>query len=210
MITFTEDELQALRERVGQILSRNRYIHVLSVEEEVAKMGDVYLPDCVTALRAAALLHDITKEMTVAEQIALCRDTETPLTEEQLRYEPTLHEKSAPARIRKEFPAFAVPEVLEAVRVHTTGGSHMSVFDKLVFLADYTEAGRVHADCVHTRERFHRALAKKGASLSLLNTTVLEVLQATLRRLISKGYPVEPQTLNAYNAVCYEIRREGE
>ena len=179
MITFTEDELQALRDQVGRILSRNRFIHVLSVEEEVAKMGEAYLPDCISALRAAALLHDITKEMTVEEQVALCRDAKVPLTEEQLRYEPTLHEKSAPARIEKEFPAFAIPEILEAVRVHTTGSSHMSIFDKLVFLADYTEAGRVHAECVHTRERFHRELSKKGASLSLLNATVLEVLQAT-------------------------------
>ncbi len=44
-------------------------------------------------------------------------------------------------RAKKEF-SISDDEVLEAIRVHTTGKVHMSTLDKVIFLADYIEPNR--------------------------------------------------------------------
>ena len=61
MTEITEKMLAELRERVKPYLTDKRYLHTLAVEEEAAALGSVYLPSDINRLRAAALLHDITK-----------------------------------------------------------------------------------------------------------------------------------------------------
>ena len=67
MIKITEKMLAELRERVKPYLTDKRYLHTLAVEEEAAALGSVYLPSDISRLRAAALLHDITKKLTAEE-----------------------------------------------------------------------------------------------------------------------------------------------
>ena len=58
---YNEKQLSALRSEMGKRLSKKRYIHTLGVEEMAAWIGEKCLPDSVDKLRAAALLHDISK-----------------------------------------------------------------------------------------------------------------------------------------------------
>ena len=59
---YTEADITALRERVRPYLTAKRYEHTLAVEREAEFLGKLYLPEKIMALRAAALLHDITKK----------------------------------------------------------------------------------------------------------------------------------------------------
>ena len=51
-----------------------RYLHTLAVEEEAARLGELFLPDRINALRAAALLHDITKRDDLEKQLQYCSE----------------------------------------------------------------------------------------------------------------------------------------
>ncbi len=52
-----EASLRALAEAVRPYLTEKRYAHTRAVEREAARLGEIYLPDRVNALRASALLH---------------------------------------------------------------------------------------------------------------------------------------------------------
>ena len=61
-LTFGDRELTALREAVVNRLSQKRYTHTAAVEDMVIRLATLYCPEKIPTLRAAALLHDLTKE----------------------------------------------------------------------------------------------------------------------------------------------------
>ena len=62
MSDFSERALVTLREQVRTVMSEKRFAHTLGVEATVAEMAALYCPEKTGMLRAAALLHDCTKE----------------------------------------------------------------------------------------------------------------------------------------------------
>lgn len=62
MADFSERALGRLREEVQKTMSAKRFAHTLGVEQTVAAMAALYCPEKAEMLRAAALLHDCTKE----------------------------------------------------------------------------------------------------------------------------------------------------
>ena len=71
---ITLSMLDGLRERVGTYMSEKRYAHTVAVEDMAARMSKYLCPEKTNVLRAAALLHDITKELTAEEHIKICED----------------------------------------------------------------------------------------------------------------------------------------
>ena len=59
---ITEKMLDALRESVMARMSPKRFRHTAEVEKRAERLGEIYAPEKKITLRAAALLHDITKE----------------------------------------------------------------------------------------------------------------------------------------------------
>lgn len=146
--------LDALRAALGAEMSPARYAHILGVERAVADMAKLYCPEKEQMLRAAALLHDLTKEYTPAESEAvLAREGITLRPDE--RATPAVHHAiTAPAEIARRYPAYATDELLSAVRWHTTGRADMTLSEALLYLADVIEEGRAYEACVALRKRF--------------------------------------------------------
>ena len=68
---ITEEKLSELRENVAKCLSERRYKHTLEVEKMATKLAEIYCPEKIFDIRAAALLHDITKEYDEKVQISM-------------------------------------------------------------------------------------------------------------------------------------------
>ena len=62
MFEFDEQRLDALRGELSSLMSPKRYAHTLGVERMAVRLGQLFCPEKIPQLRAAALLHDITKE----------------------------------------------------------------------------------------------------------------------------------------------------
>lgn len=154
---YTEEMLLSLRESVRSEMSEKRYIHTLEVEKMAERIGKIYLPEKIDLLRAAALLHDITKERTLGEQIELCEKHGIPYTETDLMSPKIFHAKTAAAEIPEKYPEFADEEVISAVRWHTTGRAGMTLSEKIIYLADYIDQSRKFEDCVRLRAHFWSA-----------------------------------------------------
>lgn len=196
-MALNDQDLDRLRPLVEARESAARYHHTLGVEAAIARMGEIYLPDRVPELRAAALLHDVTKDITGNDQIALCRRLGVVLTEEDLRCPHILHAKSAAALIPLDFPAYATPDLVQAVARHTTGAVGMSTFDKLLFLADYIEAGRQYQDCIRLRKAFWDMPDGDRDRLIHLDLATYEELDFTVLYIQKHNGFVAHETLDA-------------
>lgn len=204
---ITEAALDALRKELSHRVTGKRFLHTLGVEKEIARLGERYLPNDISRLRAAGLLHDITKEYSTEEQLALCARYGIRVTEADRLSPKIFHARTAPYVISDEFPAFADPVILDAIAKHTTGAREMSLFAKLLYLADYIEETRTFSDCVTLREAFWAPMDKlePAARIEHLNRILLRSYDMTIAALIEEGSIVAPATVDARNALIEEF-----
>jgi nicotinate-nucleotide adenylyltransferase len=210
MIKITEKMLDSLRETIKGSMSPKRFVHTAAVEEMVARLCALYCPEYTLPLRAAALLHDLTKELTPEAQEALCQAYDIPVDEGQRLSPKTYHAKTAAARILRDFPAFADPIIVDAVRWHTTGHKGMTLTEKLLYLADYIDDSRTFSSCVLLRRYFFGAepeLMTKEERERHLRATLLLSYEHTLKDLLSEGAPIDEDTIRARNELLVEAAK---
>lgn len=207
---ITEEMLSRLRARVVSDLSPKRSTHILEVEKMAVRLGKLYIPDKTDLLRSAALLHDITKELDVDAHKKIFEACGISLPNEQFLAPKTLHAISAAALIEKDYPEFADPEIISAVRWHTTAREDMTLSEKLIYLADYIDMSRKFDDCVRLREYFFskdvEGMSERQRLLHL-DKTILMSLDMTVEGLASEGSFISEDTLRARD---YFISRTKE
>ncbi|MBQ8408165.1 MAG: bis(5'-nucleosyl)-tetraphosphatase (symmetrical) YqeK [Clostridia bacterium] len=207
-IELTTERLNELRTQIGKLMSGFRLAHTLGVESMAARLGALYCPDRVPTLRAAALLHDITKELSVDEQTAIYREHGAEPAPEELAAPATLHAVTAAWVIMQRYPDFASQEIIDAVRYHTTGRAGMSLCEKLIYLADYIDETRTYADCVALRNEFFAAEPQKMSAeerLAHLNRVILHSFDLTVSDLIEKRRVISAETVAARNSIIFEL-----
>ena len=211
-MNFTEKQLDLLREKVKSELSEFRYGHTLGVERMAVRLSGLYCPEKESLLRATALLHDITKEKSLDEQIEIFDKSGITPTEEQMAVLPTLHAVTAPLVIPEEYPEFAADELLDAIRYHSTGRENMTLSEKIIFLSDYIEDTRKFEDCIALREEFFAAEPEKMSEcdrMAHLNRVILHSIEISVKDLEEKGKIIESNTLRARESLVRELNEKG-
>ncbi len=200
-IEISEARLADLREKIKPYLKSKRYNHTLAVEEEVACLGRIFLPNDVNRLRVAALLHDITKKLDLSEHLQICKAFDIIIGDNPEKEEKLFHSKTAPAIIEEQFEGYYDKEILSAVRWHTTGRSDMSVFESLVYLADYIEKTRTFEDCVVLRNYFYAEIEKgEEDPIEVLRKTMVKSFDMTIKNLIEENGLIDLDTISARNS----------
>lgn len=120
-------------------LSEKRFRHVLGCEQEAVKLAERWKAD-VDDARAAALLHDITKELDMSTQLKLCKKYGIILDAVEKESPKLLHAKTG-AAVAKDI--FSIPDnIYSAILWHTTGRANMSLGECILFMADFIEPTR--------------------------------------------------------------------
>ncbi len=196
------------REMSTEMLSEARLIHTYEVEKMAARLAELYAPELEYEIRAAALLHDLTKELTTEEHYAvLCTHGESEYLELPKR---TLHARSAVYVILDSYSEYASDIVLSAVRYHTTGRADMTIAEKIIYFADYIDLSRTHKSCVELREMFWSADIEKmstGERLAHLDECILASFDMTIKLLIENGNKISLDTIEARNYLLRGIKR---
>ena len=207
---ITEEMLEALRKRAVENMSEKRRVHTLAVEQMAMRIGAIYAPDKINVLRAAALLHDVTKELKLPAQLEMCEKYEIEVSENDKLAPKTFHAKTAAALIKDEYGDFADDDVVSSVRWHTTGREGMSVCEKIIYLADYIDDSRKFDDCVKLREYFwgrnigEMSDAEKNDHL---RDTLIISYDMTIKNLLDENSPVAKDTFDARNElVCERLK----
>ena len=210
MREINEETLSELRERIRPYLKEDRCRHTLEVEEEAARIGAVYLPDKIEKLRVAALLHDITKKDSFEKQLQYAEEFGIILKHTDIASPKTLHAITAEGVAARDFADFVDDEILSGIRWHTTGHDGMSVFESIVYLADYIELTRTFDDCIALRNYFWGSMPtadeRRAQVLHLCRTMVLS-FDYTVRSLVEHGERIAEDTVCARN--CFLSRAEA-
>jgi len=192
MLSFDEIQL-----RVSQWLSKKRFKHTLGVVESATHLAKLYGVD-VEKARLAALLHDCAKELPLQDMQNLVKSESYDADQQLLSNGNLLHGLAGMIRAKKEF-SISDDEVLEAIRVHTTGKVHMSTLDKVIFLADYIEPNR----------NFPGVNDIRAAAEQSLDAGVLCGFDMTIRHLIDSNDTIYPLTIISRNDLIQHMKKGG-
>lgn len=210
-IEITDYQIDGLREQIASMMSGFRLEHTLGVERMAKTLGCLYCPEKVRALRAAALLHDVTKEFAVEKHIFVAAEYGVTFPLEIIAAPATMHSITAALIIPEKYPTFSSREILDAVRYHTTGRAGMSLCEKLIYLADYIEETRKYEDCCALRTEFFGASPEKMTEkerMAHLDRVILHSFDLTISDLIEKGRVISADTVNARNHILLELQDE--
>lgn len=212
MILINEEMLSSLRKRVGERMSEKRYLHTLAVEDMAARMAKYLCPEKEWILRAAGLVHDITKELTLDEHLEICKKYGVEYTDDNIAAKKTFHAMTAASIVKNEYPEFADDDIILSVRYHTTGREGMSLPEKIIYLADYIDDTRKYDECILLRNMFWDADIENmtmDERLSHLDKVVLKSLDITISDLIESGKVINRDTVAARNDILKKIKGRG-
>ena len=159
-----------LREKVLEHLDEHRVAHVAGCESEAVRLAMHWGEDPELAAEAG-ILHDITKSLSYDEQLQLCEKYGIINDNSELEAPKLLHAKTGAAMARELFGVSDT--VYEAIRWHTTGKPDMSLFEKILYLADYIEPTRDFEGIDELRELAFSNL--DGAMVLGLGMTIDEI-----------------------------------
>lgn len=178
-----DDYKKILKEK----LTEKRYQHSCFVADEAKRLALKYGAD-PDKMYLAGLLHDITKNTDNNEQLKLFENGGIMLTVHEKAVPGIWHAMSGFVYLR-DVLKISDPDILSAVRYHTTGKADMSLCEKIIFVADLTSKERDYPDVQTVRE-----LAEED-----LDKAILYILKFTLKKLVNLGQPLHPDTVGAYN-----------
>ena len=120
-------------------LSEKRWTHTKNVKKMAVKLARRWGTDPEKAAMAA-ILHDSAKELPKQELLQIFADN--AIIAENAPARPLRSGTASPPHPGRNAMGHHDPEILSAIRCHTTGKPGMSKLDKIIYLADMTSAER--------------------------------------------------------------------
>lgn len=203
---ITESVLSLFREELSKHIQGKRLEHSLSVEDEAAELGRLYglTDESLLKLRASAILHDITKGIGLDGQIELCKKHGIPIRPDDMESPKVFHSITGAEVAKSIFPQYIDGEIYGAIKYHTTGKRQMTLFEKLIYLADYIEKTRNFSDCTELRKYFYSSAPTERH----LNETLLISFDMTLKNLIEEGQSIHTDTVEARNDLIAILKKQ--
>lgn len=199
-------DLEQAKAWLSQQLTAERFEHSLGAMDKAAELAEKFqlLPAEKEQALLAGLLHDAAKTIPASELIDYCQQHELPLEETDRQAPQTLH-PFVGAHMVHEALKLGQPDLLNAIRYHTTGRAGMSRVEKIVYIADKIEG--------NTRNPLY--VQKVTGSLDFrnphsLDLTMLYILDSTIQFLIEKHQTIHPRTIEARNDFVLKLRTKNQ
>lgn len=178
---------------VKKNLSEKRYTHTKNVKKMAVKLAKRWGADPEKAA-LAAILHDAAKELPKDRQLQIFAENAIIAENAPMRPTSVWHGIAAAILCETEWGVHD-PEVLSAIRCHTTGKPGMSLLDKIIYMADMTSAERDYPGVEALREE----------EFEDLDMALLHALKRTIDFVKEKGGRLDDQSVAAYEDLCAQI-----
>lgn len=194
---FATADLSEYKKLLKTLLKPERYEHSLGASETAKKLAEKWGADREKA-ELAGLLHDITKNMPDTEQLNMLKKYGVPLTEEVLACPFIWHSYTSAFYVR-DILGITDGEIFDGIYYHTTGKRGMTLFEKVIYIADLVEPNRSYPD------------AKRLYTLAFedLDEVVFESARWCLFKNSRDGGFIFGDTFELYNE-CVLKRREKD
>ena len=168
-------------------LNEKRYYHSLCVADEAKRLAGKYGGNEEKAY-LAGLLHDITKNSTDEEHLQIFKESDIILSDIEKNAKKLWHAMSG-AEYVKRVIGVDDPEIIDAIRYHTTAKENMSLLAKILYLADFTSADRDYENVDVIRKYVDESLDK----------AFVYALQYSITDLVTQKRAIHIDTVKAYN-----------
>lgn len=193
---MAEYDLKALQKQVKEALSDDRYEHTLGVMYTAESLAMRYGAD-MTKAAVAGLLHDCAKCIPNAQKLKMCRKNGIEITAMEEKNPSLLHAKLG-AYLAETVYGVTDPEILSAIRCHTTGKADMSLLDMIVYMADYIEPNRDKAPNLKEIRKL---------TFENIEEALYQVLEGTLHFLSDRPEMIDPTTKISYDFYKWKLKK---
>ena len=169
-------------------LNYKRYLHSMGVAFTATALAMRYDED-VRKTEVAGMLHDRAKCLSDRALLSLCKKNQVPISEVEYDNPSLLHAKAGAVMAEQNY-GVTDPDILNAIRSHTTGRPGMSTLEKIIFIADYIEPGRNEAPNLDKIRQ---------TAFEDLDKTLLMILGDTLDYLHRKKAGIDPMTQKTFD-----------
>ena len=181
-------QITKIRRKLIAELDKERYEHTLGVMYTAASMAMCYGADVEQAL-LAGLLHDCAKCIPGENKIKMCEKYHLNVSEVERENPSLLHAKLGAFLAAKKYH-IEDKEIINAIASHTTGHPHMTLLEKIIYIADYIEPGR--PELANMEQVRHLAFRN-------IDECLYRILEDSLEYLNRLSKPIDPMTEKTYN-----------
>lgn len=173
--------------------SQFRFNHSVNVANMAARLAKIYGADVQKAM-VAGLLHDITKDIPIEEQLEIMKKYIKP--EDVKIFDRNVFHGFTGSVYAKEILNIQDEEILGAIKNHVVGSANMSTLEKILLVADLTSDDR--------SDEFADELRK--IAMIDLNLAVFKIAIFNIEEYAFKNYDIiNPYSFEAYNSIVKEL-----
>ena len=180
--------IDEIKTELRKILSKHRYVHSLGVAGEAEKLARRYGADTAKAY-LAGLVHDCAKEYDPTEMEKILKTEYGVSVDSMSKIMPKiLHGPLGACDAQRKFGIYD-PDILDAVKYHTTGKGGMRILTKIIYIADYIEPNR----------DFDGVDKLRAMAYDNIDEAIIYGIDETIKDLIRRGLVIHPDTMSARN-----------
>ena len=187
-------KISELKNELKKHLKEDRYNHSLSVMEMSVKLAKRYHVDKNKVIRAA-LMHDLAKELPFDELKKYIKENKIYVSRMEMFLGVTLHGKVSADICAKKY-GFDEDEC-KAISNHTTGRPHMTMAEKIVFIADKIDETRTYEGIEELR----------NLAFENIDKAILKNIENTIENNIKKGRPILEESIKTRNYILINQKK---
>ena len=189
-----------IKKTLKESLSEERYNHTLGTADCALKLAKKYGLDEKKAY-LAGLLHDCAKCKSNDELLKIIKQELKNIDEGELQNYKTLHAPVGEYFARTMYN-IDDSEILNAIRYHTIGRVNMSLFEKIIFLADKIEENT--RDKKYSEEIWQ--ILDKNKCETGLYMSLFMCFSETIKSLVNRELKICKTTIDVYNELLDKVK----
>ena len=175
-------------------LTDERYEHSLGTAEAAKFLAKKYGSDTDKAY-FTGLIHDCAKCLPKVKTAEILKNVQLECGEAE---NPKTHHAPAGAYLAKTEFGVVDEEILSAIRWHTIGKADMTLFEKIIFLADKIEERTRPKECTSLKTLLDE---ENG-----LDKAILVCYKSTIKSLVDRNLTICTRTVDIYNDLLTELK----
>lgn len=184
---MTDSRIPEMTEYLRNNLSEKRFRHSLNVAEAARRLAEINGADPDKSY-LSGLLHDICKEISPEEQLALMKRSGYEIQPVEWGAKKTHHAVAGAQFVREKY-GITDPDIVDPIRWHTVGRGGMTLYEQIIFMADLISDERSYNGAKELRELTYRNLLRG----------LYEAFRWMIQENLDKKRLIPQSTYDAYN-----------
>lgn len=187
-------EYNAILVTLANELRPARFRHCRDVSQTAVRLAERWGADIEKA-RIAGILHDCARNLKGEELLKTARQYGMIPSGLELLQPALIHAPLGAIIAERRF-GISDPQILQAIRRHTTGAARMTLLDQIIYLSDCIEPGR----------NFSGVREIRDMAVDDLDAAVLLAYEHSILFVVANGGLLHPNTVEGRNSLLMELK----